>query len=832
MNQMLYRQEREENQNFIPAPFDPGTTEYLKTGAQTALYHSPFMGVYRATELALEEWDWTNPNSEKISPEEATQKYGMDGLLKFDEPIHPGAADLMMKRKQAELAREHTLTSGATGPLRKLGGLGVSLAATLIDPINLASMFVPVVGEARFARLVQMTGGSMVKARLIAGAIEGAVGAAMVEPFILLPAMQEQANYTLKDSAVNMGFGAILGGAMHAAAGAIGDRIISARNTRFSENMVKAKRIIDTLDPDSQDELFTIALSDFVQDKPVTSPMEAVELAEPMIETRAKWDAAEARRDALHELGFDTTEPDTFNLYPDGSIADPKPNEPWFHGRAEGQLIFDLDRPAFFTRNLEAATYFGDDNIFVTNLDIRNPATISDLIEVIDSLGLDDIEISSRVSDLPEYHMIGSGSIDAVFLPEVIAELKSRGFDSLLVADFVDSPETGSADLDEVLESFDTLIVWDPNKVKTPGRKPTKTDKGLLWVDGKEQKLSLEKRIKDLKEARVKNLIEKKRKEFRKAQDQQARATQIDEKRVVSKEAHETRNKLDDAIEIDRQTKEIQETWYHGIRGESEALSPDRPLFLTNNKDIAQTYANEIGEGVFLGSDQVVGKTVKIQTSSLRSIDNTGLMDLIEEFYGQGSIDKTTGHLGGRIEIDFKVRDSGKIVKKNADLVADFYEFSTRYYNEGGISTAERKIKGNEKAVEAVKKHSTYKGDNYHDVLYDPKFREFLESKGFDSVRLQDSLFGEPHETLVVWGDKVPDSSVEGPTAQKQSHPELINTDTTRQALAGDDFDIDAMDLDPEQRSIVEEYTRNYKDPVTREKAIRAATDCVIRSLV
>lgn len=262
-----YFPEPMENPNFISRPPDPGPMKLYRTLAQESLYHSPFSGVYRFSELLQEkQGDFLNI-SRTLSPDDANRLYGLGGQLKFDEPIEEGAASLMMRRKIAENDREYVIGSGMTTGFRRVAGIGVGMAATLLDPINTASMFVPVVGEARFARMVARFGGSVTKARLVAGAIEGAVGSAMVEPFVLLPAMQEQANYGLRDSALNLAYGAGLGSILHAGFGAIGDRLRKIK-------------------PHEQDAIFEAAMNNVLKNEPVTSPARVADFVEPEPEVR------------------------------------------------------------------------------------------------------------------------------------------------------------------------------------------------------------------------------------------------------------------------------------------------------------------------------------------------------------------------------------------------------------------------------------------------------------------------------------------------------------------------------------------------------------------
>lgn len=493
------------SQFFVAEPADPGLTTLYHTQGRTALYHSPFLGTWRLTEQILERHDWGEGNNwgAKISAEQAQEEYGLGGLLQFDRDITPGEARLMMERKQDELNREYIISTGSTTFGRKVGGFAVSLGATALDPINLASMFVPIVGQSNFARLVGMTGGSLWKARLLKGVIEGAVGAAMVEPFVLLPAMQEQANYGLKDSAINLGFGAILGGALQAGIGAAFDfaKGARARKNPLITGLFDAEAQIKRLPQGDQDQMMRTALSQFLQDEPVNGPAELMQLSDAHVRAEVSFDAVQARKQAMAELGFDTAQPDTFKLYPDKSIADPKPNEPWFHGRPQETITFDKGRRAWFARDPDVAAEFGlpreqvgeYGNVFVTNLEVKKTASVSDLKPILDELNLKyDPDDSIQISGFIEFD-------------RVVDSLKARGFDSFL----------GLTDIPGK-HGVDTMVIFDPDVIQTPGRRPRKTATGIEYRDGKEQLRTLEQRTKDLQQSKVKNLIERKRREFKK----------------------------------------------------------------------------------------------------------------------------------------------------------------------------------------------------------------------------------------------------------------------------------------------------------------------------
>ena len=253
-----YWKPRAANRDFVPRIATPSTLEYLYNSGKEALYHSPFSGTYRMTELYLEEADWANQGSRKLSSDEANEEFGIEGQLTFNNPIYANAAQIMRDRKQAEIDRGYMMSTGSTSWLRIAGGLGVGFAATALDPINFASMFIPIVGGAKIsgqmsaawggamrARLAQgliqenkfnkfltrvpgFSGGGAKSQRVAKGFIEGAVGAGVVEPFVLFPAYMEASNYNWKDTALNMGMGAALGSTLHLTFGAVSDRFAKA----------------------------------------------------------------------------------------------------------------------------------------------------------------------------------------------------------------------------------------------------------------------------------------------------------------------------------------------------------------------------------------------------------------------------------------------------------------------------------------------------------------------------------------------------------------------------------------------------------------------------
>lgn len=166
------------------------------------------------------------PETPMLTAEQARARIKEEGLdLTIDDAgIRAGALDILIERKREETKRKFILDNApaSTVPVQLLAGF----AASALDPINVASAFVPVVGEARYASMLARAGQSVAAraaARAQVGAVEGAVGAAMVEPLILYASARDQADYDLTNSLLNVAFGSAMGGGLHSAGGLIGD---------------------------------------------------------------------------------------------------------------------------------------------------------------------------------------------------------------------------------------------------------------------------------------------------------------------------------------------------------------------------------------------------------------------------------------------------------------------------------------------------------------------------------------------------------------------------------------------------------------------------------
>jgi hypothetical protein len=153
-----------------------------------------------------------------LNKDELNKQYAGMGLY-FEQDTREGVVDYLVKRKEIEQQRSSVM---ARGPEHGYGTFFLaSMATNFLDPINIGSAFVPVVGQARFANMVARSGKNV--ARLQRGFVEGLVGNAMVEPIVYGVAKSEQADYDKYDAFLNVAAGGVLGSTLHVGFGKIGD---------------------------------------------------------------------------------------------------------------------------------------------------------------------------------------------------------------------------------------------------------------------------------------------------------------------------------------------------------------------------------------------------------------------------------------------------------------------------------------------------------------------------------------------------------------------------------------------------------------------------------
>jgi len=220
----IYYSEQTENKAYRDNYFDVskvGTLDVLGATFRETMYYNPLNAVNRLAE----QYTGEGLQGKVLSKEEyENSEFFREGIQVGDEGIKEGLANLFALRHDKRQSFRINLNRSRGGFALGAAQFGVALGASVLDPLNVASAFVPIVGATRAATLASKfgkTGG-----RFVTGVIDGAVGATALEPLVLGAAVAEQdKDYGLMDSFLNVTIGAALGGALHVGFGKMSDRI-------------------------------------------------------------------------------------------------------------------------------------------------------------------------------------------------------------------------------------------------------------------------------------------------------------------------------------------------------------------------------------------------------------------------------------------------------------------------------------------------------------------------------------------------------------------------------------------------------------------------------
>lgn len=224
--------------------------EVLGATYEETINFNPAYRLYKNYQISDAKNQSKDEGVEPISKEQLNKEYSNLGLF-FEQDEYPSVVDIIVNQKKEERERQSILQRGPQGSWNPLSGgfyvgaakLAVGIGGSFLDPINIGASFIPVFGQARFAKLVAQPSMTLPRARAIRGAVEGSFGAAVVEPIVYTSAQKVQADYGLVDSFMNISFGTILGTGLHVGAGKLKD-IRTAR--KFQEQLIKNKKDLDS----------------------------------------------------------------------------------------------------------------------------------------------------------------------------------------------------------------------------------------------------------------------------------------------------------------------------------------------------------------------------------------------------------------------------------------------------------------------------------------------------------------------------------------------------------------------------------------------------------
>lgn len=222
----VYFEEQEEDKNLTTQYHDyakAGTLDVLGATFDETMYYNPANALGRLIDQKFLE----GTRGRQLSKEEyESSTYFRQGIDVGEDGITEGLATLLAERYDERTRFRTTLQRSRGGFALGAAQFGVALAGSVLDPINIASSFIPPVAMARGAALAAKTGG----ARFRQGFVDGMIGAAAVEPLVIGAARAEQdQDYALMDSFLNVALGGALGGGLHYGLGKVSDRVNKAR---------------------------------------------------------------------------------------------------------------------------------------------------------------------------------------------------------------------------------------------------------------------------------------------------------------------------------------------------------------------------------------------------------------------------------------------------------------------------------------------------------------------------------------------------------------------------------------------------------------------------
>ena len=209
-----------------PLNLQYGTLDAVVAAGREAWAESPSSSIYKYFQLNNARDTDTSRVLATVEQQERIDRANLTGQLKPSEGETDASLDLLIDYKREEISRNLVLANAKEGVVTSAATFGGGLFGSMLDPINVGSAFIPFLGHARFAAKLSQTASKFGRfsVRAQRGAVEGAVGAAYVEPIVYFAAQDRQADYDLYDSFANLAFGSVLGGGLHGVGGFVKDR--------------------------------------------------------------------------------------------------------------------------------------------------------------------------------------------------------------------------------------------------------------------------------------------------------------------------------------------------------------------------------------------------------------------------------------------------------------------------------------------------------------------------------------------------------------------------------------------------------------------------------
>lgn len=195
----------------------------------------------------------------KLTPDELRKNMGLPGLEWQDREYGFDEAVMLYNRHRERQDHEAMLMASQGGAGRSFLGFGAAMLGSTLHPVDMVLTLLPVSGQAKLARAAVRAGVPQWRARMAAGvvaeerlatmfgarvapyaaaSINGAVGNAIVEPFVFADQTLAGFDYSLSDTAKNVAAGALFGPVFTGIARGLG-RLADSTRERMATKMLQ-----------------------------------------------------------------------------------------------------------------------------------------------------------------------------------------------------------------------------------------------------------------------------------------------------------------------------------------------------------------------------------------------------------------------------------------------------------------------------------------------------------------------------------------------------------------------------------------------------------------
>ena len=244
-------------------------SDVFASSLQSALSDNPTTKLIDYNTLRNYESEAREKKEPLLTKQQAQEEAAAKGLAiqNLPDQISRKGFDFLAERQYQAKKRNDIIERGDSTSASLLGGL----VGSFIDPINIASSFIPVGKIGQLASWASKARAPIanIGAKAAIGAIEGVAGAAIIEPLNYGLSQELGDDYTSYNSLMNIGFGAALGAGLHAGVAAAGEGFARLKSTPVSREAAKLQRQIDAMSIEQKEHFLIGALAKGVEDRPI-----------------------------------------------------------------------------------------------------------------------------------------------------------------------------------------------------------------------------------------------------------------------------------------------------------------------------------------------------------------------------------------------------------------------------------------------------------------------------------------------------------------------------------------------------------------------------------